>query len=466
MALNNINYDPKTTATNLANAYVAGTQSMIDSRSKVVTATKTALTTLSSAMGAFQSAMSALSLGSKTVSANAATFSSTVGTATATSAAIAGTYSFYVERLATAGQVSYGGLSDTAAAGSGNLSVMLADGSNFQVSLNTADSNMDGSLSPKEIAAAINIAAGNNSRVTASTMSVNGATSLVLTSNSTGAANAASLDTSGVTNAALKAALDAPANQNQVVTAQDAVVWVGAKTSGVQITQASNVFSVVDGVTMTFTKAQAATETAPVTLTVAPDSAATSANVQAFVDAYNKVITTLDGLTDVGDPSKGVGAAVFASDSGLAALRNRMLGTLRTAVGGQTLVNYGISAKRDGTLGLDTARLGKAVLANPGGLDALFGKASVSSSSGVLGALDKLMGQWTSSANGQLASRKGSVDKEQISLTDRQAKVQTQFQNAYNRYLVQFTNLQTLQSKMNNTSSLFTALFSSNSSSS
>ncbi|WGG48363.1 flagellar filament capping protein FliD [Rugamonas sp. DEMB1] len=466
MALNNINYDPKTTATNLANAYVAGSQSMIDSRSKVATATKTALTTLSSAMGAFQSALSSLSLGSKTMSANAATFSSAVGTATATSAAIAGTYSFYVERLATAGQVSYGGLSDTTAAGSGNLSVMLADGSNFQVSLNTADSNMDGNLSPKEIAAAINIAAGNSSRVTASTMSLNGATTLVLTSNLTGAANAASLDTSGVTNAALKAALDAPANQNQVVAAQDALVWVGAKTTGTQIVQASNVFSVVDGVTMTFTKAQAATETAPVTLTVAADTAATSANVQAFVDAYNKVITTLDGLTDVGDPSKGVGAAVFASDSGLAALRNRMLGTLRTAVGGQTLVNYGISAKRDGTLGLDTARLGKAVLANPGGLDGLFGKASLSSSSGVLGALDKLMAQWTSSANGQLASRKVSVDKEQISLTDRQAKVQTQFQNAYNRYLVQFTNLQTLQSKMNNTSSLFTALFSSSNSSS
>ncbi len=465
MALNNINYDPKTTATNLANTYVAGQQSMIDSRNKVASATKTALGTLSSAMGAFQSALSSLSLGSKTMSANAATFSSVVGTATATSAAIAGTYSFYVEQLATAGQISYGGLSDTTAAGSGNLSVMLADGSSFQVSLNTADNNMDGTLSPKEIAAAVNVAAGNNSRITASTMNINGATTLVLTSNLTGALNGASLGTGGVTNAALKAALDDTNNQKQVVAAQDAVVWLGAKTTGTQITQASNVFSVVDGVTMTITKAQAANE-APVTLTVAADSAATSANVQAFVDAYNKVLTTLDGLTDVGDPGKGVGAAVFASDSGLAALRNRMLGTLRTAVGGQSLVNYGISAKRDGTLGLDTAKLNKAIAANPSGLDGLFGKASLSNSSGVLGALDKLMGQWTNSANGQLASRKSSVDKEQISLTDRQAKVQTQFQNAYNRYLVQFTNLQSLQSKMNNTSSLFTALFSSNSSSS
>jgi flagellar hook-associated protein 2 len=465
MALNNINYDPKTTATNLANAYVAGQQSAIDGRTKATAATSTALTTLSSAMSAFQTALASLSSGSKTVSATAATFSAAVGTAKATSAAIAGTYSFYVEQLATAGQISYGGLSDTAAAGSGNLSVMLADGSNFQVSLTTADSNMDGTLSPKEIAAAINVAATNNSRVTASTLNVNGATTLVLSSNLTGAANAATLDTSGITNVALKAALDDNTQRKLIVTAQDAIIWSGAQTTGTKITQASNTFSVVDGVSMTFTKAQAASETAPVVLTVAPDNSATSANVQAFVDAYNKVQTTLDGLTDVGDPSKSVAPSVFASDSGLGALRNRMLATLRTAVGGQTLVNYGISAKRDGTLALDSNKLAKAVEANPAGLDGLFGKATLSTSSGVLGALDKLMGQWTNAANGQLASRKNAVQKEQASLTTRQAKVQTQFDNAYKRYLEQFTNLQTLQSKMNNTSSLFTALFSSNSSS-
>jgi flagellar hook-associated protein 2 len=466
MALNNINYDPKTTATNLANNYVAGQQSVIDARTKAVTATNAALVTLSSAMSAFQTALSSLTSGNKTITANSATFSSAVGTATANSSAAAGTYSFYVERLATAGQVSYGGLSDTVAAGSGNLSVMLADGSNFQVSLNTADSNLDGTLSAKEIAAAINVAAGNNSRVTASTLNVNGAATLVLTSNQTGAANGASLDTTGVTNAALKAALDDPLNKNQVVAAQDAVVWAGTQNAGTKIIQASNTFNVIDGVTMTFNKAQAASETAPVTLTVGQDSASTSANVQAFVDAYNKMLATLDGVTDVGDPSKNVAAAVFASDSGLSALRNRMLGALRTVSGGVSLVNYGISAKRDGTLALETAKLNKALLANPTGLDGLFGKASLTTSTGVTGSLDKLMSQWTNSVSGQLTTRKTSVAKEQSSLTERQSKVQSQFDNAYKRYLAQFTALQTLQSKMNNTSSLFTALFSSNSSSS
>ncbi|MFC3378448.1 flagellar filament capping protein FliD [Rugamonas sp. CCM 8940] len=466
MPLNNINYDPKTTATNLANSYVAGQQLAIDNRNKIVTSTTSGLTSLSSAMSAFQGTLSSLSLGTKTISANSATFSAAVGTATANSLASPGTYSFYVQQLATAGQVSYGGLTDTAAAGSGNLNVMLADGSSFQISLNTADSNLDGSLSAKEIAAAINVTAANNSRVTASTLNIDGATTLVLTSNKTGADNGVTLDTSGVTNAALKAMLDDPSQKKTVVAAQNAVVWVGAQTTGTKIEQASNTFSVIDGVTMTFNKAQAATETAPVTLTVGSDSAATSANVQSFVDAYNKLITTLDGLTDAGDPGKKVAAGVFASDSGLAALRNNLLATLRTGLGGQSLVNYGIAAKRDGTLELNTGRLNKAVLANPGGLDGLFGKASLSANGGVLGKLDKLMGQWTNSANGQLTSRKTTISKEQLSLTDRQSKVQAQFDNAYGRYLTQFTNLQTLQSKMNNTSSLFTALFSSNNSSS
>eukprot|EP01036_Dinobryon_divergens_P042185 gene42184-56029_t len=47
-------------------------------------------------------------------------------------AAVAGTYSFYVEQLATAGQIAYGGISDTAAAGSGSLNVVLADGTVFE----------------------------------------------------------------------------------------------------------------------------------------------------------------------------------------------------------------------------------------------------------------------------------------------------------------------------------------------
>ena len=464
-AISSPTFDPQTTATNLATSYIAGTKAILDDQSSTATATASALSTLGSALGSFQTAIGALASSTSAVSAASATFSNTaIGSATAKSTAVAGTYSFYVEQLATAGQVSYGGITDSAAAGAGNLNVALADGTNFQIDLANADGNHDGVLSAKEIAAAINVAAGNNSRVTASTLTVNGTNTLVLTSNQTGAGSAVTLDTSGVGDPSLKAQLDDPNNKKQLAVGQDAILWVGAQTTGTKVQQASNVFNVIDNVSMTLTKAQLAGDN-PVTVTVGPDNSTTAKNVQSFVDAYNKLNSTIDSLLSNGDPSAHppVPASIFANDSGLLSLRSRMQTALRTVTGGQSLISYGLSAARDGSLTLDSSRLNKAIAANPGTLDTLFGKAQLGAESGVLGTLDKLVSQWTN-ATGQISSRNNNVSKQQKNISDRQVVLQNQYDNAYKRYLAQFTALQQLQAQMSNTSNLFTALFSSSSS--
>jgi flagellar hook-associated protein 2 len=77
----------------------------------------------------------------------------------------------------------------------------------------------------------------------------------------------------------------------------------------------------------------------------------------------------------------------------------------------------------------------------------------------VLGGLSKLMDQWTDTTKGQIATRKDSNSKLQTALTTRQAVLDTQYDNAYKRYLMQFTQLQSLQSQMSNTGSMFEALF-------
>lgn len=461
-------YDPTTTATQLATAYTAGRQAMITAESNTAAAQSKALSTLSSAMSDFSNALAAFNSQNNVV-ANSATLSSNVGTATATSTAAAGSYNFYVQQLATAGQVAYNSVTDTAAAGSGSMNVVLADGSNFNVNLTNADGNHDGILSAQEIAAAINQAADNNARVTASTMTVNGQQSLVLTSNNTGKDNAVSLDTSGITNLDLKSMLDDTSNQSTLVAAQDAIVWIGAPDAGNpnspnKITQASNTFSLVDGVKMTFTRAQSAGES-PVTLNVGLDKSTTNSNVQAFVDAYNKLTTTLSQLTASGDPGKGTSAGPFAQDSGLLALRSRLSSVLRQVSGdGQSLPTFGIVGQRDGTISLDTTRLDKAVAANPAALGNLFGSASLTSDTGILGGLDKLTQQWTNPVNGQINQRKDSVQKLQSSLTDRQAQLDSQYNSAYQRYLKQFTDLQTLQAQMAQNTSLFTNMFAQSSS--
>jgi len=462
-------YDPQTTATNLANAYVAPTKANLDARNAQATATVSALTTLGSALSAFQSSIQSLVTGTASVSAAAATSSNTaIATGTASANAVAGTYSFYVEQLATAGQVSYN-VNDSAATNAGSLKVMLADGSNFQVDLANADSNMDGQLSAKEIAAAINVAATNNSRVTASTMTVNGQTKLVMTSTQTGANNAvASIDVTGLADAGLQSDLS---TQKVESAAKDAIVWMGDQNTGTKVTQASNTFSTIDNVKFTVKQAQTAGAT-PVQLTIGPDNSATTANVQAFVDAYNKLLGAFKTVTAAGDhtPTSPTDStprssdAALHGDSGVVALQAALGSALRAVTGGKSLISFGITAARDGTLSLDSARLQKTVAADPGKIDTLFGRAGLAADAGVLGKMNKLVTTWTNSATGLIGSRKTAASKVQDDVAKRQVALQNQFDNSYKRYLAQFSALQQLQSSMTSTSNMFTAMFSPNSS--
>ncbi|MDR7051444.1 flagellar hook-associated protein 2 [Duganella sp. 3397] len=458
-------YDPVTTATNLANSYVAPTKAILDAQAAKAKANSAALSTLGSALSAFQTAMASIASGTKSVSANSATFSNTaIATGTANTKATAGTYSFYVEQLATAGQVSYS-VPNTSPATPGKFNIAMGDGTTFEVSLDAANTDPDSpnDLTAKEIAAAINAATGNNSRVTASTLTINGATQLVLSSTKTGSANAvASIQTAGLADPALATALS---SKTTLSAASNAIVWVGAKGTGTKIEQATNTFSIVDGVSFTVNQAQGAND-APVVMKVASDTSATAANVQNFVTAYNNLLAAYGTVTKVGDPAAGTASAALAGDSAVKSLRDQLNAALRTATGGQSLISYGITASRDGTLSLDSNRLTKAMAADPEGLDKLFGRATAlgTTDSGVLGSMNKIVSNWTSSVNGVLGARKSANDKVQLDTTKRLATLEGQFNNAYKRYLAQFTALQQLQSSMTNTSNLFTALFSSESS--
>lgn len=448
MAITSPNYDPVSTAAALAEKYVAGQQQILTARTDRASATEKGLNTLSSALSSFQAALASLTGASKTMYAQSAVFSDTaVGSASAKSTAAAGTYSFYVEKLATASQVSYSLNEDSGA--SGSLVVKVGTAS---INVNATTANTDGgALSPREIAAAINASPENSSLVTASVITTAaGKYELVLTAKNTGAGSEVSVQYgAGPTPAA-------PFDNRQIlVAAQDAVIRIGSAT-GTPITQATNTFRGIDGVDVTFAK----TTTAPVTLTVGADTSATNSNVQAFVDAYNKLKGAVDALVASGDPSKGTSGGVFAGDSGVVALRNRLLSLVRP-IGTDSLAAYGITANRQGALSVDTTRLGKALAANPTGLDALIGSASATTPTGLAGKLDTYLKGWTSATNGQIKTRLEAVSKVQADTTKRQVVLDKQYDTAYQRYLMQFTQLQAIQSQMSNNSSMFDALFNS-----
>lgn len=454
-------YDPTASAQALTDKYTADTQARITAQTKAATATSAGLTNLKMALTSFTSSLMSLTSG-KTMVAQGATFSNTaVGSATASATAGAGTYSLFVEKVATSNQISLGAIGGSAvpASGDGNLKIKLANNSDFTVDLSAANTDGVPTLSAKEIAAAINAEPKNNSRVTASVITIGGIAQLVLTSNISGEEGALSLDTAAMADGDLKTSL--AATPKQLVQAEDAIIWVGGKpadpgdTSN-RVKQSSNTFSNIDGVKMTFAKAQAPGD-APITLTVAIDTSATATNAQSFVTAYNKLKAVLDGLTDPGDPASNKAAGTFSTDSGVRVLRDQLVRTLRETATG-ALATFGITAQRNGTLALDTTKLEAAVKANPSGLDKAIGNSSASAPSGIAGKLDKFVDIWTST-NGQLAQRETSVAKLQKTLDERQTKFEADYVVMYNRYKAQFTDLQVMQARMAQTTSMFDALF-------
>jgi len=451
-------YDPTTTAQALAQKQNAAAQSALTSQTAAATATATALAKLGASITSFQSSLSTLTGTGKTVLSQSATLSDTAyGSATASGRAVAGTYDFFVEKLATAGQATYSGLTDSTG-NSGLLRVQLGTGgSGFDVDLGAATGS-DATLSVRELAAAINNAGGNVGKVSASVVTFGTNTQLVLSATQSGAASAVSLKLDGV-NGPLKSALGA--NVSATVP-QDAVVWVGGQ-SGTRVQQASNTFSNVDGLAVTFTKAQASGD-ANLTVAVKTDNSGTAANVKSFVDAYNTLKKTLDGMVAAANADTGAAAGAFASDAGVLALQARLVGLLRPAGGALTLASFGITAQRDGTLALDSARLTKQLAVSPDGLDRLLGSTSPSNAGGVAKALDTYLDQWSGS-NGQIKQRTDANSKQKTDLTKRQETLDTQYDAAYARYLKQFTDLQTLQATMSSNVSLFDALFSSDKSS-
>lgn len=446
--------NPTSMASSLATAYTQSAQDLLTTQTTRAQSTSTALSKLRTALSSFSTALDTLSAKKGMVQNSATLSSASIGTASASASAEAGSYAFFVEKLASTSQIAFEDLPAVPVSLGGPLTIQLGDGSTLNVNLVAADSDGDGSISQSEIARAINQSSDNQGKVVATVMSVGGTTQMVLTAGESGTDGAITVDASGLPAGSLKTALSTP---KTLVTAQNAVVWLGAEGSGIRMEQGSNTFTSIPGVSVSFSAAMT-TGTPPVTLTVAADSSATTANVQSFIDAYNTLETVLDALTASGSAETGVDAAAFASDAGVRALRTRMKSILRQDFGGLTLMDFGVKAGRDGSLSLDSSKLTKTLAEHPDGLSSVFGSSSASASAGVLGAFDAYLEMWTNTSSGQIKTRQDTVQRMQSSLSKKQTSLDDRYQRSYEMYLKQFTALQSLQTQMAQTSSIFDSL--------
>ncbi|QLS16380.1 flagellar filament capping protein FliD [Citrobacter freundii] len=419
--------NPRTMAKAAAYADIATQSANLQQQQAELDAESSGLDSLSTALTDFQSAIDALNSDTDGPLTFSATSNNDSTTVSANSEAQAGTYSFYVSSLAQ-GQQSTFQMTDNTYYATGTLDLTMADGSNMEIELSTADSDGDGYIDATGLVDAIN-SSDDNPGVSAALVKTDGQTTIMLTSDTTGAQSGFTVT---VNNTGTSTVITTPDTAETRPT--DAVINLGGK-DWPAITSSSNTFDdVIPGVTMTFTEVSDPDDASDVTtITVAEDSSASQAKVQTFVDAYNTLVDTVDSLTSNGGDGSNPG--VFAGDAGLNSLTNQLDDIAHSYYDGVSIVDYGISLDSDGHLEIDSDKFNEAMEANPDGLTSIF----VGDDS-MVAQMDDLMDSYLDSSTGIITMREDNIEDQQSKIQDESDQLTETYNTNYERYLEEYTN--------------------------
>lgn len=273
-------------------------------------------------------------------------------TATAAAGAATGSLTFTVDRLAAAG------VSASAGTVTGTATVVAPAAGTIRLTKGTTATLVavgDGTLAG--VVRAINDAGAG---VTATAVQVTpGEYKLQLTSTTTGAGTTLSLDDGAGGNPFAASTLGAV---GQLLPGQDAELQVGGP-AGYRVTRASNTISdLIGGVTLTLSKADAATT---LTVDVAGDAAGTADAVAKMVDSVNAALADIRKHTAYDTALKR--PALLTGDGLLRGLQQQALGA---ATGGGLA---GVSVTREGTLSFDRTAFLDRYAADPAGTRAMLG---------------------------------------------------------------------------------------------
>ena len=397
---------------------------------------------LKSALSTFQDSLAGLSTAASFIAYSASSSDSTIATATANSTASAGSYVVNLNtglghQLASAHKViTNTGFADadTVSVGSGNITIANNNGGSFTINVGSGSDTLN------KVRDAINNDS-NNFGVSATVLTVSdgmGGTEskLVLTANDTGLNNELTVTADpGVT------AFDS-ANLTQINPALDAIFTV----DGQDVVSASNTVSgVISGVDIQLVGEGTAT------LTVSSDEDTVVANVQSFVDAFNKLRAVFNETTDYNDGSP----APLFSDSTIKGLngniRDILLSSVSTTLGTYgSLAEVGISTNDAGELELDTTELKSALQADFNGVSEIF-----TSSSGIVAQLEAKLEPYTQFA-GLLDSKTESLNSRQDLIDAARERLDYRLTKLEDRLRAQFIAMDALVQSLNSTGSFLT----------
>ena len=425
------------------------------------TAKLSAYGTLKSALTTFQTANSTLN-NANLFGSSKATSTSTAFSATTNSSAAAGKYTVSVTQLAAAQTLTSGIKSDaTTALATSDSTITIQQGGGkkpITVPVTAANSSLNG------IRDAINKA---DSGVNASVIKVaDGSYRLSLTSKDSGTDNAMTLSVTGDSDLQSFIAYDGTAsgNMTQSVAAQNAKLTV----NNVAIENSSNTISdALDGVTLTLSDLTTGNQS----LSVTKDTTSASSALSAWVDAYNTLQDSFSSLTkytavDTNADAQSSTNGALIGDSTLRTIQTQLKTMLTNSQSSSTyksLSQIGITTDpKTGKLELDKEKLSTSLAKDPDGIKAMI--VGDGKTTGVATKISTNITGWLSS-KGLVQTATDSVSKTLNNLTQQYNAASDRVDAMIARYKTQFTQLDLLVSKLNNTSSYLTNQFETSSSS-
>jgi len=446
--------------TALVNADKSAKQTQITTQTTTTTAKISATGALKSALSAFSTSLTAL--GSKSTPAFSG-FAATSGTptsltVTSDNTAVNGSYNVTVNQLATGSKVATaafsGGVSSAIPTGTLTISqngidypVTIASGATLQ---STRDA-INTTLQAKGITANI-VTDGNGSR-------------LVVGSTTTGTGSdismsgIAGLEVNGTTK------MDGTATGAGYIgnPAQDALFNV----DGLSMTSKSNTVSgAVGGISMTLLVAN---KDAPVVVTVGTNSDGLKTSIQSFVDAYNKVISTLTAYTTPSLDAEGnpTVSNAMTGDSLprnlIQSMRDQLTNVPGDAGGNQlaVLAQLGITTdQKTGTLTMDSTKFTAAMTTQgmSGQVQALF--SGTTSTNGLLARMDNAIKPYYQTG-GILDQRTNILNNTAKDLSNQQSALDLRVSNLTTSLTAKYNAMDLLVGQMKATASSITSFFAS-----
>lgn len=439
--------------TAIADAEKAPKQAQID---RLTTKTETSLSavgTLTSAVETFEASLTALESSSSSFEGLGVQSSADgVASATAGAGAVPGSYEVEVISLASSSKVASasleGGASTTFDSG-GTLTIDVGDNASYEVQVAPG-------ASLTEIRDAINSQLSATAGISANIITDASGARLVLSSEVTGEGTDLYVKGTGDL-AALNINVDEDGNHDltqQSGTGAGSITLASNasyKIDGLELSSSTNTVTALSGLSIKLT-AEGTT-----TLTVAPNTEGLKTSIEAFVSAYNNLITVTNALTRVTtseDDRVTTSEDETSTDAGALvgdALVRSLLGSIRNELvqpstgSGElsVLAQLGVTTNKDGTLSIDDAKLSSALETHYDEVQAFF-----VGDDGLIPRLKSVTEPYTA-PGGLLAGRTESLQKTMTQLSEQQQALDRRIDSLTTSLYTKYNNMDILVAQLN-----------------